>query len=353
MFMKYPDKEFNSIDDNFPFYAGLIPLNGSQEKKKFFSDHGYNPQFKYYRDPDLLAVIEKQLSDISIPDDMIGSMYSELKTEYIKKIALSRNIGCASKLTDISIDIYGDFSKGDILFADDILNTYGDDKFVETVTASEIRTELEKEIKNHSIRNWKVLTHKNIASKVTVKPRENTVYVKKDYRFFPNEIERLKTHEILVHLFRAANGEKQEYGIFKRGFAGYLEAEEGLAVYYENLKKLCDSQQMKIYAGRLKAVELAMNYSFSRTCEILMKWFPLKMAYRFCERAKRGLTDTSRAGALTKDIHYITGYLKIKDIIRSRNVTEELFTGKIGLNDIDNIRTLLDRGLIIKPIHLP
>ncbi len=351
--MKHLDKAFLDIDNNFPFYTWLIPLNGNEEKFKFFKNPLYNPQFKYFIDPKILKQLENKLEKISIPETTTGNFYLKLKQEYLKKIKLIKNIGEPDKFTLYSKDIYGNFTLKDIEFANKILNTFSDNSFIETVDAVKIKKELEKEIKDNNIKNWNVVMHENIASKVTIKPMENTVYVKSDYKFFPAEVDRLKVHEISVHLFRAANGEFQEYEIFKRGFAGYLEAEEGLAVYFENMKGLCDSQQMKIYAGRLKAVELALNNSFSSTYETLRKWFPEEIAYRLSARAKRGIADTSIAGALTKDIHYITGYRKVKKLLDSKNVIRELFTGKIGLDDIADINKLLNEGKIKEPLHVP
>lgn len=351
--MQYLDSEFLDIENTFPFYAWLIPANASQEKKKFFSNSAYNPQFKYNFDQKVLDELENKIETINIPESVVEGFYCKLRQEYLRKIELIKNIGQPDEFARVSKNIYGDFAAEDIEFAEEVLNTYPDDGFREIVGAVKIKNELERKIKANNVNNWKVALRKNIASKVTVKPRENTVYVKSDYKFFPPEVERLKVHEIAVHLFRAENGANQEYRIFKSGLAGYLEAEEGLAVYFENKKGVCDPQQMKIYAARLKAVEVALKNSFRSTFETLKKWLPQEMAYRLCQRAKRGITDTSSAGALTKDIHYITGYRKVKKLLDTNDVLNELFTGKVGLDDVKNIKKLLSEGRIRKPVHIP
>lgn len=347
------DQKFLNIDNIFPFYTWLIPVNAGEERIKFFSDSSYNPQFKYVFDQKVLKEIELKLKNITIPESVIGEFYHKLKQEYLKKVELIKNLGQPDEFARISMDIYGKFTPDDIEFANEVLDTYPDSGFRETVEAEKIKNEMEREIKASNINNWKVVLKKNIASKVTVKPRENTVYVKSDYKFFHAEAKRLNVHEISIHLFRAANGEYQEYGIFKRGLAGYLETEEGLAVYFENKKGVCDQQQMKIYAARFKAVEFALINSFSSTYKALKKWLPGEIAYRLCERVKRGILDTSCPGALTKDIHYITGYRKIKELLDSSDVLSELFTGKAGLDDVINIRKLLADGKLKKPIYMP
>ncbi|MFC2061336.1 tyrosine/phenylalanine carboxypeptidase domain-containing protein [Elusimicrobiota bacterium] len=347
------DKIFRLIEKDFPFYKWLIPVNRKEEEHKFIKSNSYNPRYKYTVKRKKLNTLKERIKGIDIPENSMAVFYRKLKQEYLDKLILLENIDDPERFSEVSAQIYGSFSLEDIEFADNILNTFSDDGFIETIKPSSIKKALKEEIKKAGIKGWAIKLKRNIASKVTVKPAEKCIYIKSDYRFFPEEAERLKVHEVRVHLFRAANGDSQEYEIFKMGTAGYLEAEEGLAVYFENENNVCSAQQMKVYAGRLKAVALAGKSSFRKTYQDLNKWFPSEIAYRLCERVKRGITDTSCAGALTKDIHYITGYRKIMDIIKTPDALPALFTGKVGLSDIGLISDLTGKGELKAAGHTP
>jgi hypothetical protein len=351
--MKDFENDFIHIDEIFPFYEWLIPINSDNEKVKFFNTESYNPKFEYIFDKSRLNDIESKLHNITIPDIAVGKLYSRLKNEYLQKVELIRNIGNPDVFTRLSEELYGTLSNEALDFTNHILALPPEDSFSETVSPEIIKRSLENEIDTRGIKNWDIEIKKNIAAKVTVKPAINKVYIKEDLMFFPNEAERLKTHEIAIHLLRAENGNNQDYIIFKRGLAGYLETEEGLAVYYENKRGVCDLRQMKVYAGRLKAVELATNLSFIEAFDTLNEWFPQDISYRLCARAKRGMTDTSSAGALTKDMHYISGYLKAKKLLSENDLTNELFCGKTGFDDINEIKALLDNGDVALPLHTP
>lgn len=346
------EAKFIQLDNIFSFHSWLIPVNRDEEKQIFFDTSKYNPVFQYKIDEKMVNAAGNILETIKLPDTIIGDLYRNLKEEYLKKIQLIKSVGEPEKFTDISKKIYGYPENEDSRYVEEILSK-PHSNFTEDVSVQTVVEALKDEIFAAGILNWKVALVKNIASKVTVKPQDNTVYIKSDYMFYSGEEKRLRVHEVRVHLFRAVNGGRQDYSIFKNGLAGYLETEEGLAVYFEKEKGMLPFRQLKIYAGRLKAVEAALRYSFRDTYEILLKWFPDKIAYRLCERVKRGLTDTSHPGALTKDIHYITGYRKVKQLLERKNCLRELFTGKVGINNIKVIKKLISEGLLKNPQYLP
>ena len=348
------DKHIDSLNDRFPFYNWLIPVNLNTELKRFKRNPlSYNPDFIYKYTNRGLDEAEKILSNIDPAPGAAKDLYIALKEEYYNKIELIRRIGKPLAFTEMSLSIFGWMDEADKQFSEDVLDTYSDDNYLENIPAEDIKNGLETMVAEKGIVGWQVILDDRIASKVTVKPTERTIYVRSDVDFFPSELERLKVHEVAVHLFRAANGEKQPYAIFKNGLAGYLEAEEGLAVYYENKMKVCNQQQMKIYAGRYKAVEQALYKSFAEVFRELKNWFPDEMALRLTFRAKRGMTDTSQPGALTKDIHYISGYKKVKKLMIDRTMANVFFCGKTGLNHIEKISRMLSDKLLREPKYKP
>ncbi|MGM0442188.1 MAG: tyrosine/phenylalanine carboxypeptidase domain-containing protein [Elusimicrobiota bacterium] len=350
---KKTDKQLKLLRQNLPFYSWLIPVNRSREREKFFDSPDYNPVYRYGLDVNVIKETEKKLREVKIPDSPFKQFYKREAAEIEMMVELLKNIGNSKQVSKISKKIYGCYTKADVDFADNILDSSVSEDFTESVSAGAIRESLIKEIRASNIEGWQIILKENIASKVTVKPLKKKIFIKKDYKFFPGEAERLKIHEIKVHLFRAENGFRQPAEIFNRGLAGYLEAEEGLAVFLENKMNSCPMRQMKIYAGRLKAVDLALQYSFRKTYEKLCNWFPSKMAYRLTERVSRGICNTREPGALTKAVHYITGYRKAKKILQKKNNLKILFTGKIGFEDLDAAGRLLREGILNFPEFLP
>ncbi len=355
------DGKLKNLRETIPFYSWLTPVNRESEQKKFFNSKKYNPVYQYKINLTLIKNVTLKIDRIKIPDSPFKYFYRQEIEEI--KIMLKMLTGTKKpvQFSKLSQKIYGSYSESDLKFAENFLRKNQDPTGTEEISPEDIQKILQQEINESGISGWQIILKKDIASKVTVKPLVKKIFIKKDYSFYPGEGRRLKIHEIQVHLFRAENGDRQKAGIFKRGLPGYMEAEEGLAVFYENkYGKIYDKnyrreclRQMKVYAGRLKAVDLALKNSFREVYQKLKKWFAPKMAYRLTERAKRGLHRTAQPGALTKDVHYITGYRKIKNNLSKKRIREVLFTGKIGLKDIESSDRLLRQNILVPPRYQP
>jgi len=176
------------------------------------------------------------------------------------------------------------------------------------------------------------------------------LYIKKDAKFSPLIIKRLIAHEVGTHMVRAENGCQQPYTIFKRGFPGYMGTEEGLAVVNEELCGVLNNQTLKVYAGRVIAVYMALTCGFREIYNHLSKNFNKETAWKITLRAKRGLADTSKPGGLTKDYLYLDGYYKVKKYIENGNDINKLYIGKIGIEHIAMVSAIEN---IQKPEHLP
>ncbi len=329
-----------------------MPLNRDDEKRKFMKSSVYNPVFRYKDTCTDIMDIYDRAGALKTQDALpVSEFYRRLKEEILLKCSLLANRDDSQKLTEFSGKIFGFPSNEDLRYATGILSG-GDDDFSEPVAAGEIKIAIEKELIKRSVKGWTIKMKKNMASKMSIKPSENAIYINSTSGFFRGEDKRLAIHEIEVHLFRALNGERQKWPIFKTGTAGYSEAEEGLAVYFETANGNCPPEQMKVYAGRLMAVHLSFEKSFREVFNSLRRWFPAELSYRLSERAKRGVEDTSCPGALTKDIHYITGYRKTQTIKKEKDFPETLFTGKIAFDDRKRVRDMIQDGIIIPPVYM-
>ena len=194
-----------------------------------------------------------------------------------------------------------------------------------------------------------------IVPKITVSGKDRKIYVNSYIGYTAAEVERLKVHEVNVHVYRGANGGEQPLRLFADGLAHYDETEEGLAILAEDVSGCLkeDTRQMKLYAGRALCADLCAKTSFFETFTKLAEFFPEYLAYRLAERGKRGLRDTSKKGGITQGFHYMSGWRKVREYAAKGGDLNILYTGKIGLDDIGATGRLIEKGVLRPPKHLP
>lgn len=192
-----------------------------------------------------------------------------------------------------------------------------------------------------------------LANKAVINAKRNQMKLNPHERFTTLDIERFKVHEIGVHYMRAVNAKMTGVKLLAKGTAQYIETEEGLAVYMEDVKGVLSKAQMYIYAGRVIATYYATRKDFYGVFKELKKYgFKDSDAYTITLRAKRNLSDTSQKGGFTKDYVYFKGYHKVKAFAKKHDI-KDLFIGKIRIEDLKilekfvklhrkNIRTILD-----------
>ena len=176
------------------------------------------------------------------------------------------------------------------------------------------------------------------------------VCIKRGERFSGQGIERLIVHELKTHAFRLENARLQKYKLFQIGFANYLETEEGIATLNEEKADyLLHNKIKRNYAGRVIAVNLALEKGFADVFAELERYFSEEDAWDITLRVKRGLKDTGQAGAFTKDHLYLTGNIKIKEFQKKGNV-RELYIGKIGIEHLPLLKNFKE---LKQPVFLP
>jgi hypothetical protein len=130
------------------------------------------------------------------------------------------------------------------------------------------------------------------------------------------------------------------------GATGYREAEEGLAVYFENQTDCLYPFQEKVYAGRCWAVHLSLSAGFEDVFTAILPYFDENTAYSIVQRIKRGMTDTSRPGALTKDFHYFTGPDRVQSFLAAGGDLRLLMGGKIAFKHTSVVSKLVQDAAI-------
>ncbi|MBT3720599.1 DUF1704 domain-containing protein, partial [archaeon] len=83
-------------------------------------------------------------------------------------------------------------------------------------------------------------------------------------------------------------------------------------------------------------------------------YFSKESSWLMTLRAKRGLCNTSKPGAFTKDYVYLKGYIDVKNFIQNASCLHLLHYGKINIkqiNTIMNIPSLNDPSKIFLKLH--
>jgi len=361
------NKQLNEIDERIlgvsqriDFNSFLTPVNQSEEEDKFFRSlhegECYNPHFCYKtRDFSRERKSLEQMRGLLDPKDDIQRIFLNKVDFMTDQIDLLTRRD--ADFTDISGRLYGMPDAEDARIALGILSEKKEHEYVfpeETVTPEEMSRVLRNKLEYKGI-DWPVVLTDRIISKISISGKTRTIYVNSGLNYTVEEVQRLEVHEVEVHVYRGANGEKQPFNIFREGLAGYNETEEGLAIVAEDVSGCLeiDTRQMKLYAGRHLSVDYSLKGSFYEAFVKLREFFPDYLAYRLTERAKRGLEDTSIKGGFTRDIQYISGSKKMRKYIANGGILSILYVGKVGLDDVDTISRLLKKGELVQPLFLP
>jgi uncharacterized protein (TIGR02421 family) len=328
-------------------FHDVNPINVNKEMKKFFKNTNYNPQFIYNWQNKDFNLLEEKIKAVITDNSVAGEILSQIKSALLDKINLIKYRKDAKRFTKISIKIYGAPDKKIIKEAKKLLHLkIPKDK--KLYSSKEVMNKFRFAFLEYGF-PWTVVEKEMIAN-AAVNCSSKQLMIKKGARFSKNFVKRLIVHEIGTHAMRNENGAMQPYKFFERGFPDYLMTEEGLAVINEELNNCLDSYTLKVYAGRVIAIDYALRNSFSKTYLKLRKYFDKKTAWRLTLRAKRGLSDTKLKGACTKDLCYLKGYIEIKKYLKDGGDINKLYYGKIGLKNVDIIEKM--PGLI-NPKFLP
>ncbi|MBI5390180.1 DUF1704 domain-containing protein [Candidatus Woesearchaeota archaeon] len=329
-------------------FTNLHPLNEEAEKKKFFLSSDSNPQFNYVFPKRHYTGIRHLLTHLTVPSSDFSPLFEAKRQEYHTKAQMMLALGTAD-FSSMSAVVHGVPDAALINKAVAIASAAPqpiEEDVKLTLPASALQA-FRLAFLRYGF-NWKI-QHKVMAAYAAVSPSQKTLYLKTGSSFPSSFLRRLVVHEIGTHIMRVENGALQPYKIFSRGLSSYLPTEEGLAVYHEELHGCLDHATLRRYAGRVLAVEHALHSSFRETYQYLRELYPPDESWRMTLRAKRGLCDTSKSGAFTKDMLYLQGYLAVKSYVEEGGALRDLYYGKIGIQHIP----LLKKLPLVEPVHLP
>ena len=219
----------------------------------------------------------------------------------------------------------------------------------EMLSAEEVKEIFSSVLAGYGLRDWNVRMRTNTISDCSI--GKKVIFLRQGAQFSRERVESLIAHEINTHVLTAENGSKQPYELFERGCAGYLETQEGLAIFNQN-KVLPEGNEKRYWpALSALAVHYGEKHSFAELRIYIRRLgFDDARALRTCFKVKRGLADTSQRGAFTKELLYFRGVKLVQDYMDRDGNMKDLYRGKINIHDIDLVRAVSD---LIDPVYMP
>lgn len=275
----------------------LTPVNLFEEKKKFFADPSYNPQFIY---------------EESIPDSELVS-YGLPKAKYIK---------LAKKIVRES---FKDHSEKDL-----------DEAKGKELSKEEVEQKIKLFLKMHGLeKRFGVIWSSSFVARTTIDA--TTIKLRLPVKFREKDLLGMLYHEIGTHGIRRINYEQQPWYKKKKkyGFSSYLKTEEGLAILHALIP--LDNKLAYSSALRYLAVAEAQENSFVHTYQYLNQYIKdPDRCWTASFRQKRGLSDTKQPGGFTKDLVYFEGMVDTWLYLKEHDFNlDNIYFGKMAATDVE------------------
>ncbi|HLG20747.1 MAG TPA: tyrosine/phenylalanine carboxypeptidase domain-containing protein [Bdellovibrionota bacterium] len=343
------------ISHEFSLFDAVNPLNHAQERERFLKawerGEAYNPRYEYRLLPPDLPKLKKRLSALDFGTSVFDKMFDELRTEWQRTLAVADARGTL-EVTKRSQELYGEPSAALAKEAQAALEESAEAKEESPdVGVKGLAEKMRERLRQDRIEGWDVIEDPTTVMLAHVDAAHRRIRLQAGMIVTSAMVERLLHHEIQVHVYRTANGERQPFKAFALGFGRWLETEEGLAVSLE--ERLGDSipSVRRRYAGRVIAASLASTKSFFDIFAKLVESFSPEEAFTLTQRSKRGLEDTSHPGGFVQDHIYLQGKKRIADL-----KTEDLrllYSGKIAVHHLPVVRELIAQHKLMDPAFLP
>ena len=327
-----------------------------QKAKNEFLSTGKTPIFKYPRaknfkvDSYLHAVVQaKKLISASGADSDIESLYLKKCDEYMVRAELVRSVAKSDdrNVTKLSLELFGSDFDGRAIFETELksstVKVLSPDNTKRIINTDQFGLMVKKMLEHYEIGDWQITYRNTPTMSIThgESGRRPNIILPKDRTMSAGKAARLLTHEIEVHALRMYNALNGPLHLLRRGTAGYINTEEGLALYCQ---QFYSGHAWKRTPGfwDAYACALARETDFTETYRTIEKLRGPKEAWRVCVRVYDGITDTSKPGVgFFRDHIYRTGFLEIKKAIaQDDQLFPKLFAGHFALRDLPALESL-------------
>lgn len=348
------DRVLAAADEDLMLLKHIKPQNLQEEWEKARADVSYNPMFQYAVTGFNIDDLESRLKALTIDDSPVGVLFNKKRRELLHRAALLRARGDSRRFTEASSLLFGTPSSVLLTSAMSVMRSRDSAAMAETpgtqLTADETAKIFEEVLTKYGLHDWQVTVKENTIARCTVGGKKVTL--RKDATFTKEILDALIAHEIETHVLTAENGDHQPYELFRRGFANYLDTQEGLAIYNQN-RFLTEKDEKRFGPVRnLLSTAFALEHSFADTRKYLIEelGYTDQKALSQSIAVKRGLADTSEPGAFTKGVVYYRGQRAIEQFLAQGGDLVRLYIGKIALEDLELLEGIPG---IKKPLVLP
>ena len=334
--LKNLDEKVAELDEQIKLLSALNPRNLLEQKELFFAQPDYIPRFSYRPIELDLDRLRRELKRFPVLSHPLAPLF----TKKIKELEGRIDLLAARETKDFSRCSEQLFGKATqplyreaVAFLKKHSSNAPDNSPV--VDAKAAVTVVSEFCKNNNLGHWVISIIEDSVADMQV-TKKGKVLIRKNATFSTNRLQALLVHEIGTHVFRFENGKRQPFKLFERGTAGYLETEEGLAIYNQNQLGLDLGEKFLTPALLVVAIFLAKKMGFRALFEILQQTYSLSddTAWKLCIKAKRGTEDQSKPGTFTKDLVYFTGERAIEKFVENGGDIEDLYIGKITIANL-------------------
>jgi len=198
------------------------------------------------------------------------------------------------------------------------------------------------------------LIAKAAASPSRIRIRTNTGFSEYDRQ-------QLLLHEAFVHSLTGINGREQPHlRSLARGAPRTTATQEGLATFAELISGAMDIERMKRISLRIVAIDMAISGAdFVQVFRFFLDAGQSPAdSFSSAQRVFRG-APTGGGAAFTKDTVYLHGLLGVHTFFRwclrhrRLGLAQQLFAGKLALEDVFAFEPMTEAGVIAPPRYLP
>lgn len=345
------DKTLQEISSKLTILMYLEATNSQEEKRGFLEGKTENPKFKYRAPHYDTKGVNVTLTQLEPSNDELGKLLRDKIKELRLKNEIIANLGNEEITRKASKELFCEPSRDLINKAKKRVEKWAQNKSLHTnedqnLKAEQIAKKLKSYLDKTGMEHWKVVESKRSSASVSKTAR--TIKISTYKKYSKQAIERLKIHEINVHVLRAENGKRQKLNIFASGLPNYLPTEEGIAAYLEEKFNVASPVSNVRFPLRVLAVNAVNDNLTFRECFEQLRSFGVDddLCWETTYRAFRG-------GGYLKDHVYLEGYYKIKDFVENGGNLEDLYIGKIGLEHLELCKQLVKDGILKPPKYLP
>lgn len=253
------------------------------------------------------------------------------------------------RITEETADRFGRPSEDLLLTAKRILDEVPAYTSDAPHAASATKERVEAALGTGGFDGWRVVASKSMQAKMAVRSRDRRIRISSHATFSDAEIDRLIAHEIGTHVLRYEQGLRQPLSLLAIPLGVAEPTEEGLAVFNEARMGLLQDADLRKYALRVVAADVALRGSFSEVVEALLPHTDAGAAVDIAIRAKRGFRHVDQPGAHLKDIAYLKGYLEmVRRQRRDPEAYDLLMSVKQPAANLPLVRELWEDGQLLR-----